>query len=85
MDSTEGRLLIDGKNITDCDLKALRQQITFIAQKPCLVPGSVRENLTENVDPSDTESRLQTILEIFFDINFLRCRELHGDKEHIFK
>lgn len=66
-------------------MKALRNQITFIAQKPCLFPGSIKDNLTENLSTGDSTSHLSKILDIFYDINFLRCREFEGTKQEVFQ
>ena len=45
VEPTEGKLLIDGQDITTIPLKALRTSLTLIAQEPVLIAGSLRENL----------------------------------------
>ena len=44
-DATEGEVLIDGENIADYDLDALRHKIAFVMQKSELFSGSVADNL----------------------------------------
>ncbi len=50
MDCSEGKILIDGKDIKDYFIKDLRYNITMIDQEPTLINGSFRENL----DPRKT-------------------------------
>jgi ABC-type multidrug transport system fused ATPase/permease subunit len=44
-DTTSGRVLIDGKDISDFTLDGLRSQIGFVLQDTALFYGSVRENI----------------------------------------
>ena len=44
-DATNGRILIDGTDITDFTLDGLRSQIGFVLQDTVLFYGSVRENI----------------------------------------
>jgi len=44
-DPRHGRVLIDGKDITDFTLDGLRSQIGFVMQDTALFYGSVRENI----------------------------------------
>lgn len=44
-DVTEGKVLIDGKDVRDYPLKALRAKIGIVMQKAVLFHGTVRENL----------------------------------------
>lgn len=44
-DVTEGRIIIDGHDVRDYNLKALRQKIGYIPQKALLFTGSIAENL----------------------------------------
>lgn len=48
---TQGRVLFDGKDITNLDLQALRSQIGVVMQEPYLLAGSLRENLTLGSEP----------------------------------
>lgn len=44
-DVTLGRILVDGVDVRDFNLKALRQKIGFIPQKSLLFTGTIEENL----------------------------------------
>ncbi|SYZ78651.1 ABC transporter ATP-binding protein [Trichococcus shcherbakoviae] len=44
-DVTKGRILIDGHDVRDYNLKALRKKIGFIPQKALLFTGTISENL----------------------------------------
>lgn len=44
-DVTLGRILVDGVDVRDYNLKALRQKIGFIPQKALLFTGTIEENL----------------------------------------
>lgn len=44
-DVTEGRIIIDGHDVRDYNLKALRQKIGYIPQKSLLFTGTIADNL----------------------------------------
>lgn len=44
-DATSGEVLVDGKNVKDYTLKALRNKIGYVSQKAVLFTGSVRSNV----------------------------------------
>lgn len=44
-DVTLGKILVDGVNVKDYNLKALRQKVGFIPQKALLFTGTIEENL----------------------------------------
>ncbi|MGT2928744.1 ABC transporter ATP-binding protein [Streptococcus dentasini] len=44
-DVTLGRILVDGVDVRDYNLKALRQKVGFVPQKALLFTGSIEENL----------------------------------------
>lgn len=48
----EGKIFIDGMDISTVDRQSLRSRITFLAQDPVLFPGTLRQNL----DPLDEYS-----------------------------
>ncbi|KAF2105786.1 hypothetical protein BDV96DRAFT_655260 [Lophiotrema nucula] len=48
----EGKISIDGVDISTVNKQALRSRVTFLAQEPVLFPGSMRKNL----DPLDEYS-----------------------------
>ncbi|MEE3481110.1 MAG: ABC transporter ATP-binding protein [Lachnospiraceae bacterium] len=43
---TEGKLLIDGKDITSLDLRTYRRFLSVVPQMPVLFTGTVRDNIT---------------------------------------
>lgn len=44
-DALEGRVLADGVDLRDLNVRWWRQQIGFVQQEPLLFPGSIRENI----------------------------------------
>jgi ABC-type multidrug transport system fused ATPase/permease subunit len=44
-DLIEGRILIDGRDITDVQLNSLRENISLVLQEPFLFPVSIAENI----------------------------------------
>lgn len=52
---TEGRILIDGIDISTLRLQTLRERITFLAQDPVLFPGTMRQNLDPLSSYTDEE------------------------------
>jgi len=53
LEPTEGRILIDGIDISRVNKQALRSRITFLAQEPVLFPGTLRHNLDPIEEYSD--------------------------------
>ena len=57
-DTTSGDVLVDGINVRDWNLHALRQRISFVLQKSELFSGTVRENIAwGKEDATDEEIR----------------------------
>ena len=54
-DVTEGRVTVDGTDVRDIELTALRHAIGVISQDPFLFSASVRENITFGVPDLDDE------------------------------
>lgn len=53
-----GQILVDGKDITDYDITALRQNIAIVPQEVMLFGGTIKENIAYgNPNASDTEIR----------------------------
>lgn len=55
-DAKKGRILIDGKDVTQIDEKKLRGQIAMVPQKALLFSGTIMENLLwgdKNADPQE--------------------------------
>ncbi|KAL3521738.1 hypothetical protein ACH5RR_019887 [Cinchona calisaya] len=55
-DAKEGRVLVDGKNIKDYNLRMLRSQIGLVQQEPLLFSFSIRDNICYgNQEASEAE------------------------------
>ena len=54
-DPSGGKVLIDGVNITDYDLKKLREQIGFVLQDTVLFAGTIRANIAYGRADATTE------------------------------
>lgn len=65
-EATEGKILLDGKPISDYDEKALRRAVTTVFQKAVILSGTVRENLlfglTEEEEQNATDEDLYAAL-----------------------
>lgn len=48
LNPTSGRVLIDGIDITNVDLRSLREQIGVVEQSPFIFSGTIRENVTKS-------------------------------------
>jgi subfamily B ATP-binding cassette protein MsbA len=56
-DPTSGRILVDGVDVRDYQLQALRSQIAFVLQDTVLFRGTVRENIAYG-RPSATDAEI---------------------------
>jgi ATP-binding cassette subfamily B protein len=56
--TTQGRVLLDGKDIRSLKVKDLRSHIAFMSQEPFLFAGTIRENITFG-DMSITDEQMQ--------------------------
>lgn len=54
-DASEGRILVDGLNVQDWDMEALRSRIGVAPQKPLLFSGSILENLHWGLEEASME------------------------------
>lgn len=57
-DVSEGKVLVDGVNVKDYDLKALRDQVANVLQKNVLFSGTIKENIRwgdENAPDEEVE------------------------------
>ncbi len=55
-DATDGEVIIDGHNVREYDISALRKKIGVVLQKPVLFFGSIRENIQRaKKDATDEE------------------------------
>jgi ATP-binding cassette subfamily B protein len=57
-DTDEGRVLVDGRDVREYDLQALRDAVAVVEQKPYLFSGTVAENVAYgDADALDAERR----------------------------
>ena len=61
-DVTGGRVLVDGEDVRNYDLKALREKIGVVSQKKALFKGSVRDNI-RFAKPDTTDEEIWQALE----------------------
>lgn len=59
---TAGRLLIDGQDVRDLDMRSYRRHIAIVPQNTILFSGTIRENITYGC-PDVTEEELERVLE----------------------
>ncbi|MCJ1976417.1 ABC transporter ATP-binding protein [Lactococcus paracarnosus] len=62
-DVSQGKILIDGVDVQDYQLQALRKKISYVPQKATLFAGTIRENLLFG-DQSATDEDLASAVEI---------------------
>ncbi|WEV75472.1 ABC transporter ATP-binding protein [Bifidobacterium sp. ESL0800] len=55
-DATEGEVLIDGVNVRDYDIKALRDKIGYVPQQSVMFKGTVASNVSYGDRPGDAET-----------------------------
>ena len=73
-DVTLGKILVDGVDVRDYQLKALRQKIGFIPQKALLFTGTIEENLKYGKSDATSEE-LQAAADIAQDKEFIESRD----------
>ncbi len=56
---TEGEVLVDGVNVTECDIDSLRKRIGIVPQRAVLFKGSIRDNLLWR-DPRADDAELMS-------------------------
>lgn len=78
-DVSEGEILIDGVNVKDYDLAALRQKIGYIPQKALLFSGTIRENLLFG-KPDATEEELAYAVDVAQGTEFISQKPLGFDE-----
>ena len=55
-DTTEGEVLVGGRNVRDYDLESLRNQVAMVLQKNVLFSGTIKDNLKwGNAEATDEE------------------------------
>ncbi len=73
-DVTLGKILVDGVDVRDYQLKALRQKIGFIPQKALLFTGTIEENLKYGKSDATSED-LQAAADIAQAKEFIESRD----------
>lgn len=61
-DPTCGRVLLEGRSVSEYTLRALRQMICYVPQQPVLFSGSIRENLLY-ADPRASHAEIDCVIE----------------------
>ncbi len=59
---TEGRLLLDGRDVYELDLRTYRRHLSVVSQETILFEASIRDNILYGMGPVD-EARLQQALD----------------------
>lgn len=77
-DVTLGKILVDGVDVRDYNLKALRQKIGFIPQKALLFTGTIAENLRYGKEDASVQE-LEQAAEISQAKKFIDSREERFD------
>ncbi len=77
-DVTLGKILVDGVDVRDYNLKALRQKIGFIPQKALLFTGTIAENLRYGKEDASVEE-LEQVADISQAKEFIDSREERFD------
>ncbi|KAJ5490127.1 hypothetical protein N7453_010952 [Penicillium expansum] len=61
-DATEGTVMLDGHDVKDLNVRALRSHISLVRQEPCLLDRSIFENIALGLINSPVHTHLQPIL-----------------------
>lgn len=78
--ASEGRVLVDGVDVSRYDPAALRRRIGYVPQKAALFRGSIRDNLLF-ADPNATEETLLWALETAQAMDFVSEKGLDAPVE----
>lgn len=70
--ATNGRVLIDGKDVTMVNLESLRRQVTYVFQEHLLLSESIRENLLL-ANPNAGEGEMMAALEASGCMEFIQA------------
>ena len=79
-DVTQGEILIDGANVKDYDLAALRQKMGYIPQKATLFTGTIADNLRQG-KPDATQEDMEEAAEIAQAAEFIAEKPGHYEEE----
>ena len=74
LEATEGKILIDGVDISTLGLEILRHNLTIIPQDPALMEGSLRYNI-DPLEKSEDNEIIKVMQKIGFDYIIKRDKE----------
>ncbi len=57
----DGRLLVDGKDINDINLRSMRRFISVVPQSPILFTGTIRDNITYGMENVSDEEVMRAV------------------------
>lgn len=57
----EGKVLLDGKSMTDIDLRSYRKHLAVVPQNTILFSGSIRDNITYGIHEVDEDTLMDVI------------------------
>ena len=82
-DVTEGRILVDGVDVRDYELKALRNKVGYIPQKAVLFSGTISSNLDfgESLETPLDEEKMWEALELAQAKSFVEEKEAGLESE----
>lgn len=82
-DVTEGRILVDGVDVRDYELKALRNKVGYIPQKAVLFSGTISSNLDfgESMETPLDEEKMWEALELAQAKSFVEEKEAGLESE----
>lgn len=82
-DVTEGRILVDGVDVRDYELKALRNKVGYIPQKAVLFSGTIASNLDfgESLETPLDEEKMWEALELAQAKSFVEEKEAGLESE----
>jgi ABC-type multidrug transport system fused ATPase/permease subunit len=76
-DSTSGRVLVDGHNINDLDVKWWRSQVGLVQQEPFLFNDSIYQNVAFGLIGSKWENETESVK---LELVTAACREAYADE-----
>lgn len=76
---TSGRLLLDGADMADLDLRTVRRWVSVVPQESVLFEGTIRENVaygldTAGEDPAATDARIRAALRDANALDFVEAQ-----------
>lgn len=72
---TKGRILLDGVDMNELDLRSVRSFVSVVPQESVLFEGTIRDNVAYGLGPIDDER----VIDALRGANALDILELHGD------